>query len=57
MKKTPNYTDWYVDEEKLLYCLDFSCHECGKKYEKIIFGNSNFPQKCECGCEFKQPGE
>lgn len=36
----------YMSEKNGLYSVDFTCSNCGKYYEEIMFGAKI---KCECG--------
>lgn len=52
MKMYPVGVDLYI--EGGLAKVDFSCPNCLKKYEGVIIGGRNEPEKCECGCEFEK---
>lgn len=36
----------YMSEKNKLYSIDFTCSNCGKYHEDVIFGTK---VKCECG--------
>lgn len=49
MKKFPVGIDMFIKDG--LAMVDFSCPDCGKKYEDVVVGGINEPEECECGCE------
>lgn len=52
MKKNP--IGIYMHFIDGLTAVDFVCPDCYKKYEDIIVGGINEPEKCECGCELRK---
>ncbi|MFQ9515315.1 MAG: hypothetical protein ACLRZ9_05765 [Eubacterium sp.] len=54
MKKYPVGMFGRFNLEKGMFCADFSCPACGKKYTDIVLGGPDYPKKCECGCEFEE---